>query len=141
MPTPNLNEIWQVEVGGEIYEAPFGELGNWIGEGSLQPDDKVRKGNLRWIEARLVPSLIPFFNAKVNGVQMPVFVNTTDASEPVATSDPVVTPEALSTVNSVAVPSSDPVEHSIAVPSEGERIGHDPDFCALHNGIPTVFVC
>ena len=74
MSTPNPREIWQVEVGGQVYEAAFAELGDWIGEGSLQPEDKVRKGNLRWIEARRVPSLVPFFNAKEKGLPMPVVV-------------------------------------------------------------------
>ena len=57
MSTQNPNEVWQVEVGGQVYEAPFAELGDWIGEGSLLPQDKVRRGNLRWIEARRVPNL------------------------------------------------------------------------------------
>src|SRR5678815_4284403 len=83
--TQNLNEVWQVEVGGQVYEAPFAELGDWIGEGSLLPDDKVRRGNLRWIEARRVPNLIPFFNAKEQGLPMPVIFSTTEAEvgEPV----------------------------------------------------------
>src|SRR5829696_412746 len=71
------NEVWQVEVGGQVYETVFGELAEWIDQGSLQPGDKVRKGNLRWIEARRVPSLTPFFNAKEQGLPMPVVVSTT----------------------------------------------------------------
>src|SRR5688500_3456475 len=78
MNTQNPNEVWQVEVGGQVYEAPFAELGDWIGEGSLQPGDKVRRGNLRWVEARLVPGLIPFFNAKQEGKPIPVLVGTTE---------------------------------------------------------------
>src|SRR6188508_452236 len=73
-------EIWQIEVGGQIYEAPFAELPDWIGEGSLHPDDKVRKGNLRWIEAKRVPLLVPFFNAKAKGEPMPIVVSDTDAA-------------------------------------------------------------
>lgn len=72
MQEQNLNEVWQVDVNGTIYEAPFHELGEWIDGGSLLPEDKVRKGNLRWIEARKVPSLLPFFNARANGEPMPV---------------------------------------------------------------------
>jgi hypothetical protein len=44
----DLIEVWQVDVNGTVYEAPFRELGEWIDGGSLLPDDKVRKGNLRW---------------------------------------------------------------------------------------------
>ena len=76
------NDIWQVEVGGQIYDAPLAELPEWIDEGSLQPEDKVRKGNLRWIEARKVPSLVPFFNARANGEPMPFARTITDAALP-----------------------------------------------------------
>lgn len=75
-------ETWQVEVGGQIFEAPLSELPEWIVEGSLQPGDKVRKGNLRWIEARKVPALIPFFNAKAKGEPMPFVQSVTDAAGP-----------------------------------------------------------
>ncbi len=81
MTRENQSEMWQVEVGGQIYEAALGELPEWIGEGSLQPGDKVRKGNLRWIEARKVPALIPFFNASAMGEPMPV-VQTYTQAEP-----------------------------------------------------------
>lgn len=72
-------EIWQVEVGGQVYDATFEELPDWIAEGSLLPDDKVRKGNLRWVEAKRVPALIPFFNATGPATARPV-VTTTAAS-------------------------------------------------------------
>ncbi len=139
MPTPNLHEIWQIEVGGEIYEAAFGELGDWIGEGSLQPDDNVRKGNLRWTEARLVPGLVPFFNAKEKGLQMPVFVNTTNAAAPVTLPEPAAVADHVLPENPLAPMQADPVEHSIALPSE--PVHHDPTFCAVHTDIPTVFLC
>jgi len=56
-------QIWQVEVGGQIYEADADELPSWVADGSLRPDDKVRKANLRWIEAGKVPFLMPLFDA------------------------------------------------------------------------------
>src|SRR5690349_10376167 len=80
----DLNEVWQVDVNGTIYEAPFFEFGDWIGGGSLLPEDKVRKGNLRWIEARKVPALVPFFNAREKGEAMPVMVTATIAEAPPA---------------------------------------------------------
>lgn len=61
------NEIWQVNAGGQIYEASFTELQNWILEGSLLPQDSVRKGKLRWIEAHKVPALTKFFNTVAHG--------------------------------------------------------------------------
>jgi hypothetical protein len=140
MSSQNPNEIWQVEVGGQIYEAPFAELGEWIGEGSLQPGDKVRRGNLRWVEARLVPGLIPFFNAKQQGKPIPVVVSTTEA--PVASTavpdSVVIHGGQASNVPRVA---STPVEHTIAAPSVQTQTSVGPDFCAAHADLPSVFLC
>ena len=74
----DAEEKWQVEVGGEIYEGSFEELTQWIGEGALLPLDKVRRGNLRWIEAQKVPGLRAFFEAKEQGVEPPPAGGTTD---------------------------------------------------------------
>jgi hypothetical protein len=153
MNVPNANEIWQVEVGGQVYEAPFYELGDWIGEGSLHPNDKVRKGNLRWIEAKRVPSLVPFFNAKEQGLPMPVVVSTTDAAtstaEAITQSSPLTTGHAPEVPLALSLPEvqpasidSDPIDHSIAVPAESHAAPIiNPDFCALHVSLPTVYLC
>lgn len=95
-------DIWQVDVNGQVYEAAFGELPEWIAEGSLLPTDRVRKGNLRWVSARHVPTLVPFFNAKERGEPMPMVVTTTEATEsfaeshvlPIKTVEAVVAPQA-----------------------------------------------
>ena len=79
MNVTNYQEIWQVDISGEIYEASFEIMAQWIYEGALLPQDKVRRGNLRWIEAQKVPSLIQFFNGKEQGLPPPVFSSTTDA--------------------------------------------------------------
>ena len=148
MAEQNPNEIWQVEVGGQIYEAPFGELGDWIGEGSLQPEDKVRKGNLRWIEARRVPNLVPFFNAKQQGLPMPVVVSTTDAAPAPLSPEVIAAPPVSADTGQVFAPATtfnpsvaDPVEHTIAVPAEPQTSPSDPNFCAIHSDVPTVFLC
>lgn len=73
-------EIWQVDVNGAIYEAPLTELGEWITGGSVLSEDKVRKGNLRWIEAGKVPTLVPFFNSKGTVPVTPVRVSNTIAN-------------------------------------------------------------
>lgn len=75
----NVNELWQAEVNGQIYEASFEELTQWITEGALLPNDKVRRGNLRWIEANKVPSLYGYFNAVTLGVNQTV-VQTNEAA-------------------------------------------------------------
>ncbi len=76
-------EIWQIEVGEQIYEASFDEMAEWIFEGSLLPQDRVRRGNLRWIEAQKVPGLVKFFNAKERGEPLAVMTSTvtTDSTE------------------------------------------------------------
>src|SRR5688500_5168308 len=116
----NPHEIWQVEVGGQVYEAAFAELGDWIGEGSLLPQDKVRKGNLRWTEARHVPTLVPFFNAKERGLPMPVLFSTTDAGDAghtvaqKATADNFQAPVHSVTPVVTTPVAADPIEHSVA---------------------------
>lgn len=130
----NAHEIWQVEVGGQIYEAPFAELGDWIDGGSLHPGDKVRKGNLRWIEAGKVPSLTPFFNAKQKGLPMPVVVTTTDATPITEPLSDTATPFASTSFNSDFEPSSSPVYQAQSSPS-------DPNFCTVHNDAPSKYLC
>ena len=63
----NTQELWQLEANGKIFETNLSEISTWIGEGAVLRQDKVRKGNLRWIEAGKVPSLVEFFNAKDAG--------------------------------------------------------------------------
>jgi len=136
MQEQNLNEVWQVDVNGTIYEAPFYELGEWIDGGSLLPEDKVRKGNLRWIEARRVPALVPFFNAKANGEPMPVVISTTVA-EPAA-AEVVETPSEETPVDPAAAPLAD---HSLASQQIPSVAAIDPSICALHTGIESAFLC
>ncbi|MGI9056271.1 MAG: hypothetical protein ACR2F2_10780 [Pyrinomonadaceae bacterium] len=64
-------ENWQAEVLGQIYETNISEMSQWITEGALLPTDKVRRGNLRWLEAGKIPLLLPFFNAKEHGIEPP----------------------------------------------------------------------
>ena len=74
----NIQELWQLEANGKIFETNLSEISTWIGEGAVLRQDKVRKGNLRWIEAGKVPSLMAFFNAFDNGQPIPPVVTTTD---------------------------------------------------------------
>lgn len=123
------NETWQVEVNGVIYEAAFEELPDWIGGGSLLPNDKVRKGNLRWIEARRVPALVPFFNAKEKGEPMPISVSVTEATAPPDTAP------AVEERDDVPV-SPSPV--SSGAPNAGP---FDPTRCAIHGELESFYLC
>lgn len=145
MTLESRNEIWQVEVGGKIYEAPLAELPEWIGEGSLQPDDKVRKGNLRWIEARKVPSLVPFFNARATGAPMPLVQSTTDAtaevkveesSEPATVSSASVAPE-----SQTQTPVFQETTTQGRQPKSTVKVIANPGECVHHAGAPSAFIC
>lgn len=135
----NRNEIWQVEVGGQIYEAPLGELPDWIGEGSLQPADKVRKGNLRWIEARKVPALIPFFNARDRGEPMPVVQSVTAGSGP-AESSLQANPANSFGETTAFVPAEIPTSGS-EVPQSIRSRNPVPGQCVNHLDRPTWYIC
>src|SRR3954470_5594946 len=58
------SELWEVEANGEVLSTHFDVLASWIADGAVLRMDRVRRGNLRWIEAGKVPSLVEFFNAK-----------------------------------------------------------------------------
>jgi hypothetical protein len=55
-----LQTNWQVETQGQIYEAEFEELKQWIAEGAVLSSDKVKRGNLRWLPLEKVPELFEF---------------------------------------------------------------------------------
>src|ERR1043166_8406889 len=59
--TKPATEIWEVMAGEEVYQADLQTLKQWIGEGLVQPTDKVRKGSLKWIEGGRAPMLRPRF--------------------------------------------------------------------------------
>jgi hypothetical protein len=137
MQEQNLNEVWQVDVNGTIYEAPFFELGEWIDGGSLLPQDKVRKGNLRWIEARRVPALLPFFNAKANGEPIPVVISTTVA-EPAGTDSSAPAP---SVEASPIEPPTSFVDHNAGAEQPMPKVATDASVCAMHAGIESAYIC
>lgn len=125
---PEANEIWQVDVNGTLYEAAFAELPEWIDGGSLLSGDKIRKGNLRWIEARRVPSLVPFFNAKEKGEPMPVVVSVNEALlDPLS----VHLPAADTTTSQVAATVPEPIVPSVS----------DPTRCAIHTDLESFYLC
>ena len=79
MNVTDFQEVWQVDTGGQVFEARFEEMAQWIYDGAILPQDLVRRGNLRWIEAQKVPALNQFFNAREQGAPPPVLATTTDA--------------------------------------------------------------
>jgi uncharacterized membrane protein len=57
-------EIWQVLTRDGVFQADLPTLKQWVGEGLLQPTDKVRKGALKWIEAGRAPMLRRIFSGE-----------------------------------------------------------------------------
>lgn len=100
--TEQRDESWQVEAaGGEVFDTTFGEMTAWIADGSLLRIDRVRKGNLRWIEAGKVPSLLAIFNARDNGELPATPVITTTAYAPATTAAPAPPPSPAETLCSI----------------------------------------
>ena len=113
-------EIWQVDANGQIFETDFAEMTSWIDQGTLLRGDKVRKGNLRWIEAGRVPSLIAVFNAKDNG-------------QPIA---PVITTTKLEPTQLAGRPQA-----TLPTPGTNQRADSLQPPCSMHPDVPAVFVC
>src|SRR4029077_16298824 len=59
-----LQELWKVECPDGVFEADIETLMQWIGEGIVKSEDRVCKGNLRWIEAYKVPALKRVFDGE-----------------------------------------------------------------------------
>lgn len=141
-------EIWQIDVNGQIYEAPFGEMAQWIAEGSLLRGDKVRKGSLRWIEAGRVPTLIQFFNAKENGTPIiPVVVASDDNPQtsnfqpaPEAFPPPAVTFEPPAPLFSGIEIGSPVVNEPQFAPPPPQAQGQS-GMCVMHSDIAALYQC
>jgi hypothetical protein len=56
-----VNDVWQVQVQGVIYETDTETLKQWAMQGNLLPQDLVKKGSLNWTPAGNVPVLRPIF--------------------------------------------------------------------------------
>ncbi len=132
----NENIIWQVEVSGTVYEAQFGELGEWIYEGSLQPGDKVRKGSLRWTEARRVPALATIFENKEKGVLLPA------REKPVTSSETNINASVSESALEVLPPQPIKVERKYvqAIPKNSEQ-GPESIVCKNHPEFSAYVVC
>ncbi|MEP6788216.1 MAG: hypothetical protein ABJB40_07290, partial [Acidobacteriota bacterium] len=111
MEAEQVQELWQVDAGGKVYEANFAEMTEWINEGSLLRIDRVRKGNLRWIEAGKVPALLEVFNALETGDPAAPVITLTKLGPGPSTGDPAANPPnfTVSPVQAVPTTGDDPV--------------------------------
>ncbi|CAN5555046.1 hypothetical protein BH10ACI3_BH10ACI3_00530 [soil metagenome] len=147
MNTEQTQEQWQVDAQGRVWDTDFGEITKWIDEGVLLRQDKVRKGNLRWIEAAKVPSLLAVFNAKENGQPLPPpVVSTTKLGPTSMPGDATANP-----ANYAPAPNSPPYKGGVA-PVSGDGVvlsGADEDtptsqtepLCSVHADAPAFYQC
>lgn len=136
----NEQEIWQVDVHGQIYETSFEGLAQWINEGLLLPNDKVRRGNLRWLEAGKISLLYGFFNAKHLGVAPPIVFSTnaqsTEKSLPNRTENFAVSNNVTPNLIADAV-----VDSSKQNLPPKPPLVQNLEVCAIHAEVPPVYVC
>lgn len=138
-------EIWQVEVNGQIYETNFEELTQWIFEGAVLREDKVKRGNLRWLEAGKNPKLLNFFNAK--DLNIPPEIVTTTNSPLVENGSEAPNLNPLETQN---FENREYSQHSVQV-QEQEAFGAvnevnayvklNPNACAIHQDVEPFYIC
>jgi hypothetical protein len=142
-------DIWQIDVNGQIYEAPFDEMAQWIAEGSLLRGDMVRKGSLRWIEAGRVPTLIQFFNAMEAGAPILPVVTASDDNPQTSNFQPAAeafppTPSfepatPLFSSFEPEIPVEPPPDLNPPLPQPPPVL--QPGMCVMHSDIPAVYQC
>lgn len=139
----NHNEIWQVNVNGQIYETNFAGLAEWINEGSLLPNDKVRRGHLPWVEAGKISLLYGFFNAKELGIAPPVVptINPPPIEQtlPQSTENVVVSTNVPQPKVETAKLETSEQNHQAKTPNYLPN--PDSDVCAIHADRQAVYVC
>jgi len=64
-------EQWSVEVGGKEYKADEPTLREWIRDGRVTGEHRVKRGSLPWTAARLVPPLRTLFGKVDEAVPQP----------------------------------------------------------------------
>ncbi|MBK8467258.1 MAG: hypothetical protein IPL32_15680 [Chloracidobacterium sp.] len=116
-------ETWQIEANGQVYDTSFEELTTLIDRGDLLRMDRVRKGNLRWIEAGKVPSLLAVFNAKEGDQPAKPVITLTKLGPPVFPGQ-----QTSKVVNALPAQAVDPMPN--AEPS-----------CSMHDDIPATYQC
>jgi hypothetical protein len=122
------NELWQVMIQGEVYEADMESLKQWVVEGRVLPTDKVRKGNLKWIQADRAPAMRPIFSGAESWQPVSVPVPGAWSEEP-----DYSTPQIDSVIDEpgAAFPASDPLS----------RTPNASAACYQHPQAPPEYVC
>jgi hypothetical protein len=141
-------DIWQIDVNGQIYEAPFDEMAQWIAEGSLMRGDMVRKGSLRWIEAGRVPTLLQFFNAKDAGTPLIPVVTVSEDNPQTSNFQPPAETYSTAPASGPSVPLFSSFEPEIPVEPQPDFTPPPPPppppvpgMCVMHSDVWAVYQC
>ncbi|MFN0139450.1 MAG: hypothetical protein ACKVQW_05110 [Pyrinomonadaceae bacterium] len=141
----NVQDTWQVDAAGKVYDTNFDEMTSWIAEGALIREDKVRKGNLRWIEAGKVPSLIKFFNAKDAGQPIiPVVTVSQPAGAQPESEDILDLSPAVNVTETLQKPAREQGRYTQAGVSNdatNKQTITPSDVCSIHADMPAAYVC
>ena len=92
-------DIWQAEIDETVRSLTFDELAALISSGMLLRGDKVRRGNLRWLEAGRVSALDAYFayaDAKAGSAGPPVEKPANIEIPPVVSEIPAPSPPVVS---------------------------------------------
>ena len=124
------NEIWQVMIQGEVYEADMDSLKQWVAEGRVLPTDQVRKGNLKWIQADRAPAMRRVFSGE--GLSQPPYA--TSASVAVQDEPNYSTPEQSHSIvdepaTTADLPATDPLTPA---PASNAACYHHPQALPEH---------
>lgn len=123
-----IQTLWEVEVEGRVYCGELPEIIDWINEGAVLPRHKVRRGNLRWLPAKMVPELSPYFKRVVrSGAEVPAAegVEIVHGFENFGTQ----------VVGDAAVPTA------TTVPVQPEKKSKPSRFCVVHRELRSEYVC
>jgi uncharacterized protein (DUF2062 family) len=126
----NSHNTWQVSVQDRVYEASYEELVEWIKEGAVLPDDKVKRGNLRWLNAGKIPELYPYFQKELFENERENYQESVNSGEePVFTHFQIGMPK---------VPTPEEKEFSPLGKTEAET---EYKFCSVHPDRDVYYVC
>jgi hypothetical protein len=130
MDVEQQKEVWQMESQGQIFDTNFEELTFMIEHGELLRMDRVRKGDLRWIEAGRVPALLAVFNAKEGeGAPRPVITLTKLG--------PTSVPEAAARRRTDLQPDPE-ATHPLGLTQPTPQA--EP-MCSMHDDLSAIWVC
>src|SRR6266404_1493295 len=149
-------ELWKVECPDGVFETDIETLMQWIGEGVVRSEDRVCKGNLRWIEAYKVPALKRVFDGE-QPIPRPAPITSPPVDEaPEAVTPEVEPPKVLKRQAAIEPPTAfqPPKAQSIAgfdlhsisetttaKEQAGERLADGATPCYFHSDVSPVHVC